>query len=90
MFRQKLEDLFELQGFINELFWKYSDRMILNRDIQYKKNILKQVYGWQNIDNLIKDEVDRHQVQDILEILLRYNNLKDLPEDVIKSGIWKL
>lgn len=83
--RQELEKLMQLVWFINEVFWEYSDRVVLDRKLVFQKSILKNVYGWKDIDKFVQDEVDIQEIKNILEIFLRFNSLKDLDTKAIEA-----
>jgi len=78
MISKKISDKFLSNIWLFEnMFWKYSNLVIINQDNEKIKKILSEVYGYKDIWDFIPQELDDETLQRTLNTIFTYHEKEE-------------
>lgn len=81
--KQSILDTFlERVWIFDDIFWKNTDKVIYDREREKARNILKNVYKYENVDLFFPPEIDDYRFQNTLTTLFRFSGNNSLDEQL--------
>lgn len=75
MENKKILDVFlENIWLFDNIFWKNTTKIIYNQERERAKNILKNVYHYNNVDILFPSEIDENRLYKTMETMFRFTS----------------
>ena len=77
-----LETFLERVWLFEDIFWKNTDKVIFDREREKARNILKNVYKYENVDLFFPAEIDDYKFNTTLATLFRFWGWNTLDEQL--------
>lgn len=67
-----------------KIFWKLLPDLVYDQQIEKRKNVLKNVYWFRDVDDVFKKDIERWEFENLSKIIFKYQELQQ-PKTIIAN-----
>lgn len=66
------DQLVSISWLYERVFWKLLNDLVYDQEVETRKNYLKNVWGFRDVDTVFKKEIQRDDFHDLTKMVFRY------------------
>lgn len=67
-----------------KVFWKLLPDLVYDQEVEKRKNLLIETYGFKDVNKVFKKEIERGEFENMSKIIFKYNESQKEPQ----RGSW--
>ena len=88
-----MQDIFDKlvsqQGLYEKIFGKLLDDMVFDQETEKRKNLLREVFWFQDVDRVFKKEIERSEFENLSKIIFKYQEKTYVAPPEPKNWLFK-